>query len=74
MSSTKLYIYTYFQTSEFLMTSSDLILAFDATTQTGVHMNVISIHDMQQELVIGIGQLAGKRLITKICKYIKLNV
>ena len=56
MSSTKLYIYTYFQTSEFLMTSSDLTMAFDATTQTGVRMNVISIHDMQQELVIGIGQ------------------
>ena len=64
MSPTKLYTYTYFQASEFLMTASELTMAFDATTQTGVHMNVISIHNMQQELVIGIDQLAGKCLIT----------
>ena len=49
------------QASEFLYSNQNITLAFDATTQEGVHINVISVHieKGRQEYALSIEELPG---------------
>ena len=39
--------------------TNNLTLGFDSTTQGGVHVNAINIHNMEHEYVIALDELAG---------------
>ena len=45
--------------AEFLYSMQGLTLCFDSTTQEGIHINVISIHQGHDEYVLALDELAG---------------
>ena len=53
-----------FQASEFLYHTPDLTLGFDATTQGGVHVNAINVHNENTEYTLVLDELAGKFICT----------
>ena len=53
----------FLQVAKFLHEASDgVTLAFDATTQSGVHVNAINIHNKQVEYVVALDELPGETL------------
>ena len=49
------------QVAEFMLDTPNLTIAFDATTQAGVHVNAINIHNSNNEYVVALDELAGGR-------------
>ena len=47
------------QVADFIYKNGGLTLGFDATTQVGVHVNAINIHNNQIEYVLAIDELPG---------------
>ena len=47
------------QVADFIYKNCGLTLGFDATTQLGVHVNAINIHNNQREYVLAIDELPG---------------
>ena len=47
------------QSAEFLYRTTGVTIAFDSTTQEGVHVNVISIHKGEEEYMIALNELPG---------------
>jgi hypothetical protein len=47
------------QAAEFALTTADLTLGFDATTQEGVHINSVHLSSKDTTLVIAVDQLPG---------------